>query len=222
MAIPLLQPSEEFATSQSDRAYFAIRAMIVRAEMEPGSLISESDLMATLGLGRTPVREALRTLANEHLVEVYPRRGMFVAGIDTRDLAALNEIRCELEPFAARLAATRSTAEDRERTVVLLEEIDNLGHNPDPHALMDIDQRMHHHVYKCAHNAYLETALDQYFVHALRIWALAVHKIQDLQELAVHEHRPLLAAIRDGNGDAAAELMFKHVAGFESEIRKNL
>ena len=221
MAIPLLQPSEEFATSHSDRAYYAIRAMIVRAELAPGSLISEIELMATLGLGRTPVREALRTLANEHLVEVYPRRGMFVAGIDTRDLAALNEIRCELEPFAARLAATRSSDEDRAATNQLLDELDSLGHNPDPHALMEIDQRMHHHVYKCAHNAYLETALDQYFVHALRIWALALHKIEDLQ-LAVLEHKALLTAVRDGDADTAAELMLKHVAGFESEIRKTL
>lgn len=221
MAIPLLQPSEEFATSHSDRAYYAIRAMIVRAEIAPGAVINESDLMSTLGLGRTPVREALRTLANEHLVDVYPRRGMFVAGIDTRDLAALNEIRSELEPFAARLAATRSNVEDREATSALLDELDTLGHNPDPHALMEIDQRMHHHIYKCAHNAYLETALDQYFVHALRIWALALHKIPDLQ-VVVLEHKALLTAIRDADADTAAELMFKHVAGFESEIRKNL
>lgn len=221
MAIPLLQPSQAFATSQSDRAYYAIRAMIVRAELAPGALISESDLVAQLGLGRTPVREALRTLANEHLVDVYPRRGMFVAGIDTRDLSALNELRGELEPFAARLAAERSTPEEREVSGALIAELDSLGANPDPHALMDIDQRMHHHVYKCAHNAYLETALDQYFVHALRIWALALHKIPDLQ-LAVLEHRALLTAIRDGDADIAAELMFKHVAGFESEIRKNL
>lgn len=221
MAIPLLQPSEEFATSHSDRAYYAIRAMIVRAELAPGSLISETDLMATLGLGRTPVREALRTLANEHLVDVYPRRGMFVAGIDTRDLAALNELRCELETFAARLAAIRSSDEDRAATNQLLDELNSLGHSPDPHALMEIDQRMHHHVYKCAHNTYLETALDQYFVHALRIWAMALHKIPDLQ-LAVLEHKALLTAIRDGDSDTAAELMLKHVAGFESEIRKTL
>jgi len=221
VAIPLLQPSEEFATSQSDRAYFAIRAMIVRAELAPGSLVSEADLMDTLGLGRTPIREALRTLANENLVDVYPRRGMFVAGIDTRDLAAISEVRTELESFAARLAAQRSTTEDRAATAELLEELEALGANPDPHALLGIDQQMHHHVYKCAHNAYLERTLDQYFVHSLRIWALALHKMPDLQ-LAVLEHRNLLTAVHDGDADKAAELMFKHVEGFESEIRKTL
>ncbi|MSX53211.1 MAG: GntR family transcriptional regulator, partial [Actinobacteria bacterium] len=52
--------------------------MIITLELVPGSLISESELMSTLGFGRTPIREALRSLANEKLVEVYPRRGMFV------------------------------------------------------------------------------------------------------------------------------------------------
>ena len=221
MAIPLLQPSEEFATSQADRAYFAIRAMIVRTELAPGSLISEAELMEALGLGRTPVREALRTLANENLVDVYPRRGMFVAGIDTRDLTALAEVRAQLEPFAARLAAERATPEDREATTRLLDELDEHGAMPEPITLLDIDQRMHHHIYRCAHNAFLERTLDQYFVHALRIWALALHRIPNL-ELAVMEHRELLVAVRDGDADRAAELMLRHVEDFEAGIRRAL
>ena len=182
---------------------------------------SDLELMDPLGLGRTPVREALRTLANENLVDVYPRRGMFVAGIDTRDLAALAEVRSVLEPFAARLAAQRANPQDRAETIQLLAELDALGSNPDHHALLEIDQRMHHHIYSCAHNAFLERTLDQYFVHALRIWALALHNITNL-EAAVREHHDLLAAVRDGDADRAADVMFKHVDGFESAISKAL
>ena len=80
---------------------------------------------------------------------------------------------------------------------------------------------MHHQIYRCAHNAFLERTLDQYFVHALRIWALALHNIPDL-EFAVLEHRELLSAVRDGNAELAAQLMFAHVDGFESSIRKSL
>ena len=71
--------------------------------------------MERLGLGRTPVREALRTLAQEKLVEVYPRRGIVVAPVDVGDLASLSEARLALESFAARLAAER--ASDRGRAV---------------------------------------------------------------------------------------------------------
>src|SRR5918912_44606 len=63
---------------------------------------------AISAIGRTPTREALRRLAQEKLVEVYPRRGMFVTGVDVRELARLSEVRLVLEPEAARLAAERA------------------------------------------------------------------------------------------------------------------
>ena len=74
---------------------------IVTLELPPGSLVSERALMERLELGRTPVREALRALARDRLVEVYPRRGMFVSSVDVRDLAGLSEVRMTLEPRAA-------------------------------------------------------------------------------------------------------------------------
>ena len=86
--------------------------MIITLELEPGSLISESALMSTLKMGRTPIREALRSLANEKLVEVYPRRGMFVSRVDVANLSQLSETRAVLEIKAAELAATRSTPAD--------------------------------------------------------------------------------------------------------------
>ncbi|MFM8239528.1 MAG: GntR family transcriptional regulator, partial [Actinomycetota bacterium] len=111
-AATLIQPELTGGESQADHAYREIRALIVTLDLPPGSVISEPELQARLGLGRTPIREALRTLANERLVEVYPRRGMFVAALDPRDLSSLSEVREETEPFAARLAAERRTDDD--------------------------------------------------------------------------------------------------------------
>jgi DNA-binding GntR family transcriptional regulator len=76
-------------TSLAEEAYAVIRSKIITLELEPGSLISEATLMAKLNLGRTPIREALRLLANEKLVEVFPRRGMFVSNVDVENLAAV-------------------------------------------------------------------------------------------------------------------------------------
>ena len=95
-----MQPDLTGGESQSDHAYRDIRALIVTLELPPGSVLSEPELQQRLGLGRTPIREALRTLAHERLVDVYPRRGMFVAALDPRDLASLSEVREEMEPFA--------------------------------------------------------------------------------------------------------------------------
>ena len=95
--------------SLAEEAYAVIRSKIITLELEPGSLISEATLMAKLNFGRTPIREALRLLANEKLVEVFPRRGMFVSNVDVENLAAVSEVRAVLEIKAAELAAVRST-----------------------------------------------------------------------------------------------------------------
>jgi GntR family transcriptional regulator, rspAB operon transcriptional repressor len=201
-----VQPDLTGGESQSDHAYRDIRALIVTLELAPGSLLSEPDLQQRLGLGRTPIREALRTLAHERLVDVYPRRGMFVAALDPRDLAALSEVREQLEPYAARLAAQRRTVEDLEVIDDLLAAIDTNAHDPDMRILIELDQRIHHHVYRCAHNDFLQGVCIEHYMHALRIWFLALDRVSHLGD-AVAEHRDLLVAIREGDADRAAQVM---------------
>ena len=207
--------------SMAEEAYQVIRSKIITLEFEPGSLMSEQDLMNQLGFGRTPIREAIRLLANEHLIDVYPRRGMFVAGVDVKNLSALSEVRATLEIKAAALAAQRSTPEDRAVTEALITEIDGIKGSPDMTKLIHLDQRIHHHIYACTHNEFLESTLNQYYAHALRIWFLALEKVDNLSE-AIIEHRALLEAMRDNDPEVAARAMRDHVEGFETTIRKSL
>jgi DNA-binding GntR family transcriptional regulator len=202
--------------SLADKAYHAIRDLIVSLELAPGAVIDERELIERLGIGRTPVREALRRLAQERLVEVYPRRGMFVTGVDVRELARLSEVRLVLEPEAARLAAERATEADREQLDALLAELDAGGSE-----LMDLDERVHRAVYRAAHNHLLEATLEQYYVLALRIWSIALDRAHDLEE-AVEAHRSLLEAIRDGDGERAATTMRAHVENFEQAMHRVL
>ena len=195
--------------------------MIITLELEPGSLISESALMSTLKMGRTPIREALRSLANEKLVEVYPRRGMFVSRVDVANLSQLSETRAVLEIKAAELAATRSTPADQEITKALIKEINAIKGDLDMPTLIGLDQRIHHHIYQCTHNEFLASALDNYYAHALRIWFFALDRVEHLAD-AIIEHRALLEAIASNDPKAASKAMKEHVEGFESEIRKSL
>jgi DNA-binding GntR family transcriptional regulator len=219
--LPIHQPEAAAARSLADQAYYRIRELIVSLELPPGSPISERALMEQLGLGRTPVREALRALARERLVEVYPRRGMFVSGVDVGDLAGLSEVRAALESDAARLAAERATDADRAVIAALLDELNGAGGELGERTLIDLDQRIHRHIYHCAHNAFLEETLDEYYVLTLRIWFLALDRVARLED-AVGEHRELLEAVRDGDPDRAAEAMRRHVTGFEQAIRRVL
>ena len=205
--------------SLADKAYQAIRELIVSLELAPGAVIDEPELMERLGIGRTPVREGLRRLAHERLVEVYPRRGMFVTGVDVRELARLSEVRAVLEPEAARLAAERATDLDRAAIAELLDELGAGGR--DDRELMELDERIHGAVYRAAHNDLLEATLGQYYVLALRIWSMALDRQEELEE-AVDAHRTLLEAIRDGDGERAAETMRAHVQNFEQAMRRML
>jgi DNA-binding GntR family transcriptional regulator len=203
--------------SLADQAYFAIRALIVSLELAPGDPIREPELTAKLGIGRTPIREALRRLALERLVEVYPRRGMFVTTVDVRDLARLCEVRAVLEPEAARLAAERATKLDLEELTALIEELLD-SRRRDDRALIDLDERIHRTIYRTSHNQLLEETLEWYYTHALRIWMLALDRTRTLQS-AVLEHHELLDAIARGKGERAAALMRAHVEHFEQAMR---
>lgn len=220
-SLAIHQPEAADARSLADQAYYRIRELIVTLELPPGSLVSERELMEQLGLGRTPVREALRALARECLVDVYPRRGMFVSGVDVRDLAGLSEVRLTLESHAARLAAERANAADRAEIGRLLEELEVTQGALDERKLIDLDQRIHRHIYECTHNPFLEATLNEYYVLTLRIWFLALDRVVRLDR-AVNEHRVLLEAIRDGDGARAERAMQLHVQGFEDAIRRVL
>jgi len=203
-------------TSLADKAYHEIRGLIVSLELAPGAVIDERELIERLEIGRTPVREALRRLAQERLVEVYPRRGMFVTGVDVRELARISEVREMLEPEAARLAAERATDADRAALAALVEELDRGGSE-----LMELDERIHRAVYRAAHNDLLEATLEQYYVLALRIWSIALDRAHELEE-AVEAHRTLLEAIQTGDGERAADTMRAHVQDFEQAMHRVL
>src|SRR3954452_8318181 len=96
-------------TSLADRDYVAIRDRLIMLDIRPGDPIDDDELAKELGVGRTPVREALKRLEGDRLVVSYPRRGAFAPGLDISDLAHIPEIRAQLEPLAARRAAERAT-----------------------------------------------------------------------------------------------------------------
>ena len=205
--------------SRSAVAYFRIRDLIVTLELAPGTALDERDLMAQLQLGRTPVREALRRLADEGLVAIYARRGTVVAPVEVRDLARVSEVRVELEGLAARLAVERADSADRENISRLLADLDSGAEGQ--HALIRLDQRVHHCVHHATHNRYLQASLAEYLTLSLRLWFLGLDQVHRLDE-AVDEHRGLLTAVLDGDPEAAEGAARAHVTGFWDEIRNVL
>jgi DNA-binding GntR family transcriptional regulator len=208
------------ARSQSEEAYLRILERIVCLEMAPGSVVNEARLREDLKIGRTPIREALQRLARENLVRSIPHRGTFVTDVNITDLARITEVRVVLEAHAARLAAEKLAAADREAIEELLELLQS-GYVTDQRDLMHLDQRIHRTVYKAARNPFLEATLERYFNLSLRLWYLVIDREVRLRE-AVDEHVELLQAIQAGDAERAESIMRRHVTGFEREIRKVL
>jgi DNA-binding GntR family transcriptional regulator len=222
MATPVmaLVESADSARSQSEEAYLRIRERIVSLDMRPGSVVNEGRLREELKIGRTPIREALQRLARENLVRSVPHRGTFVTDVNITDLARITEVRVVLEAHAARLAADRLSASDREAFDELLAVLVTRP-NVDQHELMRLDQQIHRQIYGAARNPFLETTLERYFNLSLRLWYLVLDRDVGLRE-ALEEHVELLRAILSGDPDRAEASMRRHVTGFEREIRKVL
>src|SRR6478752_2905894 len=99
--------------SLTDRAYSDLEALIVTLKLAPGSAVSEAALSKRLGIGRTPIREALQRLARERLVTILPRRGIIVSEINVKSQLRLLEVRREVERLIARSAARRALPAER-------------------------------------------------------------------------------------------------------------
>jgi DNA-binding GntR family transcriptional regulator len=188
--------------SLKDQAYVDLRDQIISLEIEPGSILQEDELMQTLGVGRTPIRDAIKRLHHERLVVVLPRRGTLVSEINIVHLAQLSEVRVRNEGFAASLAAERATDAQRERR----EEV------------VSLDREVHDLVYRAAHNPFLEDTLRQHYNLSLRLWFLVLDRALRSDEL-VRDHRALLNAIRRRRPPQAQEIAQQHVREFEQAIR---
>lgn len=213
-----LEPGRRSVASLREKAYYLLRDRLITLQLRPGVTLDERALQTELGVGRTPLREAMRKLADDRLVRVIPRRGMFASHVDLGDLSAISEVRAELEAYAGHLAASRAGDDDRAAIDALLAELDARAETASQTELIQLDLRTHRVVHRATHNAYLTATLDEYYLHSLRMWFLVLEHVEHLGH-AVAAHRELLEAVRAGDAGGAEQILRKHVAGFEQEIR---
>jgi DNA-binding GntR family transcriptional regulator len=201
----------------AERAYLDLRDRIVTLRLPPGAVLREDALMAELGIGRTPLREAVKRLTLENLVAVRPRRGTFVTDVHPSGIAALTEVRAELEGFAAQLAAMRLDDEGRALARRLLAEVDVLELEGDQDGLMRLDQRVHRLTWTQSRNPYLVETLERSFTLSLRIWYVVLDRMPTLRA-TVHRQTQFLESLLSGDAVAARALMHEHVLEFQRDV----
>jgi len=206
--------------SLADRAYLTIRDRLIMLAIQPGEPIDDDQLAKSLGVGRTPVREALKRLEGDRLVVSYPRRGTFATGMDIADLAHISEIRVQLEPLAARRAAERAPRTTRTELGELASRVEALDiAHVDRTEVMRWDLSVHRAIYRAANNPHLEDVLIRYDNLATRIHCMFLDRLSTVDMHIVAEHVALLRAIAAGEADRADDLAREHVLGFERAIR---
>lgn len=196
----------ELAPPQSltDRAYAEIEELIVTLRLAPGAPLSEAELSARLGIGRTPIREALQRLARERLVAIYPRRGVIVTEINVASQLRLLETRRELERLIARSAARRATDDERARFRALAVAFEAAAKANDDVNFMRIDRDFNVLCSSAAHNEFAAGAMGLMHSLSRRFWYLHYKQAADMP-LTAKLHADIARAIAAGDAERAAK-----------------
>jgi len=206
--------------TDSRKAYLQIKEKVVKVELPPGSVIDESSLMKELGLGRTPIREAIKLLQAENLVVITPRRGMYVADIAITDLVQIHEVRIEVEANCARLAAKRITPVQIEEVCqIVSSEQDMERHDMD--SLITLDRQFHSLIARTTNNKFLFKDWENYYNLSLRIWYLILNYLEP-KDVGVEDHIGIMAAIKEGDVEKVDHLMRQHIIHFYDTVKRTL
>jgi DNA-binding GntR family transcriptional regulator len=192
--------------SLTAQAYARIEEMIVTLQLPPGMAISEAELSQRLGIGRTPVREALQRLAREHLVSILPQRGNLVSEIDIRKQLRLLETRREVERLIARCAARRASPEELQSFERLADEFATAAQSGDATEFMRADKEFNDLSLRAARNEFAAGAMGLMHGLSRRFWFLHYRQAADLPAMA-ELHSRLARAIARRDEAAAAQAL---------------
>ena len=197
--------------SMHDRLIPLLRDMIEGGELPPGAVISERELCERFGVSRTPLREALKVLASEGLVELRPHRAPLVVDVDLAEIAATFEVMEALEQLAASRACSHATDEQLENLRTMHEELFSLYARRDRSAYYRLNQMIHLEIIQMANNSVLLSTYLNLQTRIARARSLANFDHARWHE-SVEEHRALLAVLMARDSRAAGNMLADHTA----------
>lgn len=189
--------------SLTDRAYKQLEELVVTLRLSPGAVLSESALAGELGIGRTPIREALQRLSREGLVTILPRKGILVSEINPHKQLLLLEVRRELERLMTRTAAIRSTAEERDEFRTIADGMQQAARDNDDIVFMRHDNRLNQLISQASHNEFARRAVGLMHGLSRRFWYMHYKEAADMP-LCARLHADVARCIAEGDPDGAA------------------
>lgn len=207
---------ETRAETLTEQAYYRLEEMIVTLKLAPGASLSEQALSAELGIGRTPIREALQRLAREGLVRVLPRKAILVTDTDPRKQLLVLEVRREMERLLARTSAERASPGQRARFQAIADGMEAAAETNDGIAFMRLDRELNALLVEASHNEYAARSMRFLNGHSRRFWYLHYKQAADLPKVA-RLHADEARAVARGKADramAASDKLIDYVESF--------
>lgn len=204
--------------SLTDQAYEVIKRQIVTTAFPPGSHINEVQLSEELGIGRTPIHQAIHRLAQEALVDIFPRKGVIVRPISLDEVAQIIEVRLVAEPYCTSQAAlriTQSALQEPKKYLALAAE--ELKGETNVERLMELDCHFHAWISRVAGNLVMADILKQLQDRSSRFWFLSLSD-SDHSHRVHEEHADVLKAIAARDPQAAAEAARRHIESFRNTM----
>lgn len=200
----------------TERAYGRLEELIVTLQLKPGQFLSEQALADEIGIGRTPIREALQRLAQEGLVLIVPRRGILVSDTDVGRQLLVLEVRRELERLLSRAAARRATPAQKLRLAEIADGMDAAARTNNDIVFMRFDRELNLLILAAAHNEYAARAMRSLQGLSRRFWYLHYKQAADLPECArLHAAQARAVAAGDAaNAAKATDQLMDYVESF--------
>ncbi|MEH6442619.1 MAG: GntR family transcriptional regulator [Oceanospirillaceae bacterium] len=197
-----------------------LREMIYKGKLSPGDWIDETALCDELGVSRTPLREALKVLQLEELIELVPRRGCRVNDLDTKDLLDLFPVMASLEGMCAQLAVKHMRAVDLKKLEKYQIRLEDAAAKNDVDGYYKVNKKIHTAIQELSGNRWLNSISAQ----LRNVLLLARHHqltVPGRLQESLEEHRQLLQAFRDKDADEAGRIMSDHLLQQEKVLRKS-
>lgn len=217
---PLPSPDASELTL-ADQAYAQIEERIATLSLRPGQIVSENGLSKLLGLGRTPVREALQQLSREGLVVIMPKLGIMVAEIDVRKQLRLLEVRREVERLLVGAAARNATAAQRAQFALMADVMQAAGKANDGTEFLAYDRQFNKLLLDSANNEYATSTMKLMQGLSRRFWYAHYQRFANLAETA-SLHAAIASAIAAGEADAARQGLDRLIDNVETFTRATL
>ncbi|MDB5508222.1 MAG: transcriptional regulator, GntR family [Hyphomicrobiales bacterium] len=207
--------------SLRDAAYEAIKHRIITCAFKPGEYINEAFVSATLGIGRTPVHQAIDRLMLEGMLDVIPRKGVIVKPVSLDEIMQIVEVRLLNEGYCVRLAADRADADEIAHLSDILARAAQWIEARNSEQLMKLDREFHWVLARASKNAVLGDWLAKLHDRSLRFWFISLNKAGHHESVQA-QHEAILSAIRARDPDGAEQAMRAHIEAFRENLTHNM